>query len=171
MNSLYDICMSYIYSIEISQCVPETHFEDTLYQGSPPTAEATFDYQIDLYFDSAEALAAFEAHPQRQEIVGTLKQSTIENGRETLILEQLRDRLSEIYPNADKESFNDNTIIDFATTLAPLINIINEQYGSNIRQGNIAEAAIETEGPTACSLLSENEVTPQLPAAPSIMKT
>lgn len=122
-------------AIPIQQCVTQSD--------EPGAPESYFVYGVIIGFDSPEDQLAYQRHPDRGEIENTIAQAVMADGEETLRLEMNRDEDTDVYPDAGHDSFNENTILDFAVTVDNTIPMMNEAYGTNISGGFVSKESAE----------------------------
>jgi len=131
-----------------AQVNPYDHFETIYIQqcvgniDTPDQPERMFGYGVVIGFQSLEDAEGFRNHPDNGEIENTIKQFMRSDGKETLILEGERDQNKDIYPDADTEGFNDNTLGDFQISVDEIIPEINQTYGVNIEGGFVLEESV-----------------------------
>ncbi|MEM6811319.1 MAG: hypothetical protein AAF549_02520 [Pseudomonadota bacterium] len=109
--------------------------------------EITYSYQIDISFENEEAFNKFMEHPQRDEIINSMRQEMREGISDSLSHEVDRD-FSGFYPE-DQSSENmltDGTIADLNFTGEQAVPTLNSIYGIDISTIEFNPQARETPG-------------------------
>ncbi|MEM8833483.1 MAG: hypothetical protein AAGB32_02970 [Pseudomonadota bacterium] len=129
-----------------STCVPEGTDAD-----GDPTPETTYSYTVEINFGTEEEYDAFMRHPDRDEIINSMRQGFIDAEfggiQETLRLEISRDEGGAMPPQTiGPDSFTENTVNDLNIIGEGVYPTINSVYDINIESITFSPESNEIPG-------------------------
>ncbi|MCB1682215.1 MAG: hypothetical protein KDI65_09810 [Alphaproteobacteria bacterium] len=121
-----------VVQLYMSQCVEGGWERDTA-DGRTMPVNTTFNYIVNLEFESADKAKAFMARDDLDQISNTMTRTMESMAHETLGLEIVRDFLPESYPDKQipddvHRQFTPNTIMDMNIVAGDFVNVMRATY-------------------------------------------
>lgn len=138
---------AHVVKLYMSQCVEGGWVQDTA-DGRTIDVDTTFQYVVNLEFESPEKAKAFMARDDIDQISGTMAKTMESMAQETLGLEIQRDFLPESYPDGQipkdvHNGFTPNTIMDMNIVATDFIGVMRATYpdlgltGAAVDEGSV----------------------------------